>query len=158
MVRIPLKQRIRELWQKLKHLDATPAQIAAGFSIGIFASLLPLNPSPIIVATAVAWLLRRNVMAAVAGAVISILYLPLLPLIWLAEYRLGKLIFPVQHPLTLDGAHLWNVLQQGWDVYAAMCVGSIIIATPITWLTYLVVKRLAGKWARQKTESQNGSM
>jgi uncharacterized protein (DUF2062 family) len=59
---------------------------------------LPLNPSAILVATVVAWLLKRNVMAAVAGAVTSILYSPLLPLIWLAEYRLGKLILPVQHP------------------------------------------------------------
>ncbi|HEV2436440.1 MAG TPA: DUF2062 domain-containing protein [Verrucomicrobiae bacterium] len=152
MPRIRLKQRIRELWQKLKHLNATPDQIAAGFSIGIFASLLPLNPSPIIVATVVAWLLKRNVMAAVAGAVTSILYLPLLPLIWLAEFRLGKLILPVQHPLTLDQPRLWGVLQQGWDVYAAMLVGSILIAIPVTLLTYRVVKRLAERWS--KNESQ----
>lgn len=150
MARIALKQRIRELWQKLSHLDARPDQIAAGFSIGIFASFLPLNPSPIIVATVVAWLLKRNVQAAVAGAVIAILYTPLLPLMWLAEYRLGKLILPVTHPVTLDQAQLWDVLQQGWDVYAAMLVGSIILATPITLLTYLVVKRLAERWARQQ--------
>ena len=99
MTRITLKQRAREIWQKLSHLDARPDQIAAGFSIGIFASFLPLNPSPIIVATVVAWLLKRNVIAAVAGATTAILYTPLLPLIWLAEYRLGKLILPVQHPL-----------------------------------------------------------
>jgi uncharacterized protein (DUF2062 family) len=92
------------------------------------------------------------VMAAAAGGVISMLYLPLLPLIWLAEYQLGKLILPVQHPLTLDKARLWDVLQQGWDVYAAMFVGSIIIAIPVTLLTYWVVKRLAVRWARQKAE------
>jgi uncharacterized protein (DUF2062 family) len=152
MARITLKQRIREIWQKLKHLNATSDQIAAGFCIGIFASLLPLNPSPTITAIVVAWLLKRNVMAAVAGAVISILYLPLLPLIWLAEFRLGKLILPVQHPLTLDQARLWDVLQKGWDVYAAMFVGSILIATPVTLLTYWVVKRLAERWS--KNESQ----
>ena len=89
-------------------------------------------------------------MAAVAGAVTAILYIPLLPLIWLAEYRLGKLILPVQHPLRLDQARLWHVLQQGWDVYAAMLVGSIIIATPVSVLTYWVVKRLAERRARQK--------
>jgi uncharacterized protein (DUF2062 family) len=150
MMRIALKQRLCELWQKLKHLNATPDQIATGFSIGIFASFLPLNPSPIIVATVAAWLLRRNVIAAVAGAVASILYVPLLPLIWLAEYRLGKLILPVKHPLKLDHARLWDVLQQGWDVYAAMFVGSILIAIPVTLLTYLIVKRLAEKWAQQK--------
>jgi uncharacterized protein (DUF2062 family) len=150
MVRIALKQRIREMWQKLSHLNATPDQIAAGFSIGIFASFLPLNPSPITVAIVVAWLLKRNVMAAIAGATMAILYTPLLPLIWLAEYRLGKLILPVKHPVTLEQARLWDVLQKGWDVYAAMLVGSIIIATPVTVLTYLVVKRLAERWARQQ--------
>ena len=150
MARIALKQRARRLWQKLSHLNATPDQIAAGFSIGIFASFLPLNPSPTITAIVVAWLLKRNVIAAVAGAAASILYLPLLPLIWLAEYRLGKLILPVQHPVTLDQARLWDVLQTGWDVYAAMLVGSIIIATPVTLFTYLVIKRLATRWAREK--------
>jgi hypothetical protein len=150
MARIALKQRAREIWQKLSHLNATPDQIAAGFSIGIFASFIPLNPSPTITALVAAWLLKRNVMAAVAGAAASILYLPLLPLIWLAEYRLGKLILPVKHPVTLDQARLWDVLQKGWDVYAAMLVGSIIIATPVTLLTYLVIKRLAVRWARQK--------
>jgi uncharacterized protein (DUF2062 family) len=149
-MRIALKQRLGEIWQKLKRLNATPDQIATGFSIGIFASFLPLNPSPTITAIVVAWLLNRNVMAAVAGAVTSILYVPLLPLIWLAEYRLGALILQVRHPLTLDHSRLWDVLQQGWDVYAAMFVGSILIATPVTLLTYLIVKRLAEKWAREK--------
>jgi uncharacterized protein len=131
MARIALKQRLREIWHKLSHLNATPDQIATGFSIGIFASFLPLNPSPTITAIVMAWLLKRNVMAAVARAVTAILYIPLLPLIWLAEYRLGKLILPVQHPLTLDQARLWHVLQQGWDVYTAMLIGSIVIATSL---------------------------
>ena len=150
MTGITLKQRIREIWQKLKHLDARPDQIATGFSIGIIAGLLPLNPSPLLVATVVAWLLKRNVIAAAAGAMASILYLPLLPLIWLAEYRLGKLILPVRHALTLNHARLWEVLQKSWDVYAAMLVGWIIIATPVTLLAYWVVKRLAERGARQK--------
>ena len=154
MTRPTLKQQIRDIWQKLSRIDARPDQIAAGFSIGIVASFLPLNPSPIIVATVVAWLLRRNVIAAVAGATAAILYSPLLPLMWLAEYRLGKLILPVQHPLTLDQARLWDVLQKGWDAYAAMFVGSIIIATPVTLLTYWVVKRLAERWAWQKNASR----
>jgi uncharacterized protein (DUF2062 family) len=151
MSRIPLKQRIRERWQELKRLKGTPDQIATGFCIGIVAGFLPLNPSPTITAIVVAWLVKRNVVAAVAGAVVSILYTPLLPLIWLAEYRLGRLILPVRHPVTLDYSRLWDVLQQGWDVYDAMLVGAVIIATPVTLLAYLVVKRLAAKWTRQET-------
>jgi uncharacterized protein len=155
MIRLNLKRHVRETWHKLSHLDARPDQIAAGFSIGIVAGFLPLNPSPIAVATVVAWLLKRNVVAAAAGAAAAILYLPLLPLIWLAEYRLGKLILPVRHPLRLDHARLWEVLQNGWDAYAAMLVGSIIIAIPVTLLTYLVVNRLAERWARQKDKSRH---
>jgi uncharacterized protein (DUF2062 family) len=155
LTRITLKHRIRETWQKLSRLDARPDQIAAGFSIGIVASFLPLNPSPIIVATALAWLLKKNVIAALAGATTAILYTPLLPLMWLAEYRLGKLILPVQNPLTLDQARLWDMLQKGWDIYAAMFVGSIIISTPVAMLTYLVVKRLAERWLRQKNEPRH---
>jgi uncharacterized protein len=154
MARINLRQRIREIWQKLSHLDARPDQIAAGFSIGIAASFVPLNPSPIIVGSVVAWLLKRNVIAAVAGGTMAILYTPLVPLMWLGEYRLGKLVLPVEHPLTLDQAQFWEVLQKGWDVYAAMFVGSIVMATPVTLLTYFVVKRLAERWVRQKNQLQ----
>lgn len=150
MARIALKQRARELWHELSHLNAPPEQIAAGFSIGIFASFLPLNPSPILTAIVGAWLLKRNVMAAVAGATAAILYTPLLPLMWLAEYRLGKLLLPMTQPVPLDATRLRDVLQQGWEVYAAMCVGSIILATPVTVLTYFVVKRLAERRARQQ--------
>jgi len=146
------RQRIREAWQKLSSLDARPDQIAAGFSIGIAASFLPLNPSPIILGSAVAWLLKRNVIAAAAGGAIAILYTPLVPLMWLAEFRLGKLILPVATPPALDQARLWELLQKGWDVYAAMCVGAIIMAVPATLLTYFVVKRLAERWARQRNE------
>ena len=154
MARIALKQRIRSIWQRLSRLEIRPDQIAFGFCIGIVASFLPLNPSPLAVATVVAWLLKRSVISAVAGALTAILYSPLLPLIWLAEYRLGKLILPVQQPLVLDRAKLWDVLQKGWDVYAAMFVGSIIIATPITLLAYFVVKRLAERWARRRNEAR----
>ena len=154
MTRSTLKQRVRAFWQKLSHIDARPDQIAAGFSVGIIASFLPLNPSPIIVATAVAWLLKRNVIAAVAGATAAILYSPLLPFIWLAEYRLGKSILPVQHILVLDQARLWEVLQKGWDVYAAMLLGSIVIAVPVTLFTYLIVKWLADRWVRKRKSAQ----
>jgi uncharacterized protein (DUF2062 family) len=155
VTRTTLKQRTREAWQKLSQIDARPDLIAAGFSIGIVASFLPLNPSPIILATAVAWLLKRNVIAAIAGATAAIFYTPLLPLIWLAEYKLGKLILPVRHPVALDQARLWSVLQNSWDAYAAMFVGSIIIAAPVALLAYLVVKFLAEKWAKTRAAARH---
>jgi uncharacterized protein (DUF2062 family) len=157
LIWVALKRRIRETWHKLSHLDARPDQIAAGFSLGILASFLPFNPSPIIVGSAAAWLLKKNVIAAAAGGTMAMLYTPLVPVMWLAEYRLGKLILPVQHPFVLEGANLWEILQKGWDVYAAMFIGSIIISAPFTVLTYWIIKRLAERWARQRALRQPSS-
>ena len=153
MIGSSLKRRAREIWQKLSRLDAHPGQIAAGFSIGIAASFLPLNPSPIVLATVLAWLLRMNMIAAVAGGATAILYTPLVPLIWWAEYRTGTLFLAVKRPLSLDHANLWEFVQKGWDVYAAMLIGALIIATPVTLFTFLVVRQLARRWARQRGAS-----
>ena len=155
MARTTLKQRIRDGWHKLSHLDAQPDQIATGFTIGIVAGLLPLNPSPLVVGAAAAWLLKRNMVATVAGATAAMLYIPLLPLIWLAEYKLGAFILGVRHPLTLVHARLWDVFEKGWDVYAAMLIGSIVIAIPVTLLTYFGIKRLAESWARKRNQSKH---
>ena len=153
MSRITLKQRAQEIWQRLALLDGTASEIATGFSIGIASGFVPLNPSPIILATATAWLVRCNVFAAVVGATLSILYTPLLPLIWLSEYGLGKVILPVHSPTPGDRAQLWEVLQKGWDAYAAMLVGSIIIAGPFTLIGYLVVKGISARWDRKRKAS-----
>ena len=148
-----LKQRVRETWRKLSRLDAPPGKIAAGFAIGIAAGFLPLNPSPIIVATAVAWLLNRKVSAAIAGATVALLYTPLLPLIWLVEYRLGQAVLQMRHPAMSGPVRASDMLRMGWDAYAAMGVGSIIIAGPVALFSYFVVKWLAEKWARQRDKS-----
>ena len=84
----------------------------------------------------------------------AMLYTPLVPFMWLGEYRLGKLVLPVTHPLVLDQARLWEILHNGWDVYAAMLIGSFVMAAPVTVLTYFVVKRLAERWVRQRNEEQ----
>jgi uncharacterized protein (DUF2062 family) len=152
-----LKRKVRETWRKLSSLDAHPGQIAAGFSVGIAAGLLPLNPSPIILAAVLAWLLRMNLVAAVAGGTIAILYTPLLPLIWLAEYRIGALFVTVKHPFSLDHAHLWEFVQQGWDAYAAMLIGACVIAIPISAVTFVAVRQLAKRWARERHESRPSS-
>lgn len=152
MWRVRLKRRITEIWRKLSQLDARPGQIAAGFAIGVAAGLLPLNPSPVVVASLVAWLSKRNVIAAAAGGAAAILYTPLLPLIWLAEYRLGRWILPVRTAAPPDLASLWDVLHEGWAVYAAMCVGAIAITAPVAAFAYCAVKRLAATWARRRRD------
>jgi uncharacterized protein len=148
-----LKQRARETWQKLLHLNATPHQIAAGFSIGVFISFLPIFGLRTVVAVGLAGLFRQNVIAAFAGKNITLLYNPAVPFLWLAEYRLGKQFVTVAHAEKFDRAHLHEILHMGWrgifhtgwDAFAATMVGGLIIAIPVSVITYIVVKRLAAR-------------
>lgn len=141
-----LKQPLREVWDKLAHIRATPREIAGGFALGVFVSFLPIIPLRTLVALALAWLLGQNVAAAFVGKSITWLYLPVLPLLWTAEYRLGGLINPVEKPQAFDRAHLGEIFHMGWDVLAATFIGGVLIGVPVALLSYLIVWQLARRW------------
>jgi hypothetical protein len=143
-----LKQRIRDLWNKLSHIRATPHEIAAGFGLGVFVSFLPIIPLRTVVAIALAWLFRQNIAAAFVGKSITLLYFPVLPFLWTAEYRLGLLINPVERPWAFDRAHLGEVFHMGWDVFVATFIGGVIIGVPVALLSYIIVWQLARRWKR----------
>ncbi len=140
------KQRIRDLWNKLSHIHATPHEISAGFALGVLVSFLPIIPLRTVVALALAWLLRQNVAAAFVGKSITLLYFPLVPLLWTAEYRLGVLINPVEKPVVFNHAHLGEFFHMGWDVFAATFIGGVLIGVPVALLSYIIMWRLARKW------------
>ena len=141
-----LKQWLRDLWQKMIHQKTSPEQIASGFAIGIFASCFPILPFDTPVAIALAWLFRRNVLAAVTATTVTLVAVPLVPFLWLAAYHLGRLIVPAKSIVRFDHTNLAAVLQMGWDVYQATLVGTVLIATPIALISYVVIKRLVARW------------
>jgi uncharacterized protein (DUF2062 family) len=148
-MRAALKERIRNVWNKLAHIRATPREIAAGFALGVFVSFLPIIPLRTVVALALAWLLRQNVAAAFVGKSVSFLYFPVIPFLWTAEYRLGVHINPVERPLAFDRAHLGEIFHMGWDVFAATFIGGVLIGVPVALLSFFIVWPLARKWRRR---------
>ena len=147
--KLPLKQRIRHLWEKMIHLNATAEQIAGGFAIGIFTCCLPILPFDTPVAMGLAWLFGRNAIAAMTATTITLVIVPVIPFLWMAAYQIGKLIVPAHHILKFNHANLSEILGMGWDVYRATLIGSMIIATPIALASYVVIKRLVTKWQSQ---------
>jgi len=145
------KRGILVLWKRLARIRATPHQIAAGFALGVFVSFLPIIPLRTIVALLLAWLLRQNIAAAFVGKSITLLYFPLVPLMWAAEYRLGILINPVEKPAMIDRAHLGEVFHMGWDAFVATFIGGVMIGLPVALVTYIVVWRLAQKWKLRRS-------
>ncbi len=146
-----LKRRIREVWNKLARIHASPHEIAAGFALGVFVSFLPIIPLRTVVAMAAAWLFRQNVVAAFVGKSISFLYFPLVPFLWVAEYRLGRHIHAVEKAAAFDRAHLGEVFHMGWDVFAATFIGGALIGLPVAVVSYIVVRSVARKWKRGHT-------
>ena len=147
--KLPFKQRIRHLWEKMLHLNATAEQIAGGFAIGIFTCCLPILPFDTPVAMGLAWLFGRNAIAAMTATTITLVIVPVIPFLWLGAYHIGKLILPAKHILKFNHANLAEILGMGWDVYRATLLGSMIIATPIALASYVLIKRLTIKWQSQ---------
>jgi uncharacterized protein len=151
-------QRVRILWHKLIHSKESPQQIAGGFSIGIFTCFLPILPFDTPIAMGLAWVFRRNIMAAVIATSITLVIVPVIPFIWFAAYHLGKLIIPAQHIGKFSEATLGELLRMGWDVFAATFIGSMIIAAPIALISYVVIKRMVTNWQLSKQANrQTGS-
>ena len=148
-------QRVRQLWHKLIHLKESPQQIAGGFSIGIFTSFLPILPFDTPIAMGLAWLFRRNIMAAITATSITLVLVPVIPFIWFAAYHLGKLIIPAKHIGKFSDATLREVLRMGWNVFAATFIGSMIIAAPIALISYVVIKRVVTKWQLSKQANRH---
>jgi len=146
------KQPVRDVWNKLALIRATPHQIAGGFALGYLVSFLPIIPLRTLVALLLAWLLRQNVAAAFVGKSMTLLYFPVVPFLWTAEYRLGILINPVAHPLAFDRAHLGEVFHMGWDVFAATFIGGVLIGVPVALLSYIIVWHLARQWKRRRPD------
>jgi uncharacterized protein (DUF2062 family) len=147
-------QRVRQLWHKLIHLQESPQQIAGGFAIGVFTSFLPVLPFDTPIAMGVAWVFRRNAIAAMIATSITIVLVPIIPFIWYAAYHIGKLIVPAKHVIKFSDASLSEVLRMGWDVFTATLIGSMILAAPIGLISYVLIKRVIIRWRQRHKNSE----
>ena len=73
--------------RRLARLRACPHKISLGFAAGAFASFTPFVGFHFVIAAAVAFLIRGNLIASAVGTIIGN---PLtVPLIWFSTYKLG---------------------------------------------------------------------
>src|SRR5256885_2100228 len=74
---------------KLLAIRDTPEAIAGGVAIGIFFGFSPLFGLKTLLAIFFAWLTRSNILAAVLATTLHDIVLPLMPLVYRAEYAVG---------------------------------------------------------------------
>ncbi len=119
-----------------------------GFCLGLFVSFLPIPPFQTLSALLLAYICRSNKVASLIGLHIHLLFFPVVPIVFLLEYKIGyRLLDWRLHP-NVDTAEITiaYLLQKGWPVLKAMLIGALVLGIPSCLLTYPLVWRAAIRW------------
>lgn len=146
-----LRRLARYWYLRVVRIQASPHTIAMGLAVGVFVGLLPLLPFQTILAIALAFALRGSKIAAFLGTWVSN------PLCWVPVYMLvyvaGKAVVPFDVPaFTPSRFEMTQIFGMGWNFFAAMMIGGLIVATPSAALSYvLAFKGVQAYRARRKS-------
>jgi uncharacterized protein len=134
---------------KLLAIRGTPEAIAGGIAIGMFFGFTPLFGLKTVLAIFFAWLTRSNILAAVLAGTLHDLILPIMPFIFIWEYKIGFWVLNQEWPhsvrrLRLAMPHNWHdwahLLTTG--VGKPMLLGSMVIALPLAGTCYFIAKTI----------------
>ena len=133
---------------KLLAIRDTPEAIAGGIAIGIFFGFTPLFGLKTILAILFAWLTRSNIIAAVLAGTLHDLILPIMPVVFVWEYKIGFWLLNQEWPRGVPRLHLRIHEWRDWTqlltsrVGKPMICGSMIIALPVAGISYFVAKNI----------------
>ncbi len=142
---------------RLLSIRDTPQAIAGGVAIGFFFGFTPLFGLKTVLAILFAWLTGSNILAAVIAGTLHDLALPLMPALYIWEYKLGYWLLSSPHAWPPEGLleslrhfhspfrwHSWADLLFG-HTGRCLVVGGIVCATPLAlvsfWVSHSVVSR-----------------
>ena len=136
----------RYIVKRMLRVKASPHKIAIGCAAGVFASITPLVGVQMVMAGAIALILRGSIAAAMIATLFGN---PLSwPLIWGATYALGSAM--IGHPGAAEAAALVHGSDPVWAILFAMLVGSIPIGLVSAAVSYGIVARLAAAVQQQQ--------
>ncbi len=129
---------------KLLAIRDTPGAIAGGVAIGIFVGFTPLFGFKTLLAIFFAWLTRSNLIAAVLATTLHDLLFPVLPVIYLWEYKIGFLLMNSRWPEGLSRVHLHWSEWRNWRLFVKVIVptliGSVICGLPLAGVSFFVMR------------------
>jgi len=149
-----MRARFRRHFNRLLIIQDTPHSVATGATVGFTLGFTPLFGMKTLLALLVAALLRVNKVAAVIAVSLHDLVFPLWPVIYRAEYDIGfwLLHHPHQWPADFDVNQLNPQSWLHWTTFATVIgptlLGAVVVATPVAWLTFVLVGRYARRLCR----------
>lgn len=141
---------------KLLAIRDTPEAIAGGVAIGIFFGFTPLFGLKTMLAIFFAWLTRSNILAAVIAGALHDLLLPLMPVVYVWEYKVGfwLLSHPHRWPEKLSKVHLswheWRNWRSFLTVGKPLLVGSIVYSIPAALAAFGITRQIVIRHQKKK--------
>ena len=128
--------------RRLSRLKACPHKISLGFAVGAFASFLPLVGFHFLLAAAIAYMLRGNIIASAIGTVVGNPFT--FPMVWYGTNKIGVVFTGPAVPATpmqagidvAPGGGLWQALG---DAFWPMFIGALPLGFACATLCYLLV-------------------
>lgn len=164
---------LRYVMYRLIRMRAAPHQVALGCAIGVFTSITPLFGLQMILAVALAFLLRANIAASLLGTFFGN---PVTwPVIWATTYTVGCAMLGV--PGGLDISMLSQNVEQFaeavgrlspelvlaagdilWPLVKPMLIGSMPIGILASIVFYYVCRRAAASYALRRARRLNARL
>jgi uncharacterized protein (DUF2062 family) len=146
---------LREHSLKLLAIRDTPEAIAGGVAIGMFFGFTPLFGLKTIGAIFFAWVTRSNIIAAVLAGTLHDLILPVMPVIFIWEYKIGFWMLNHEWPHGVPRMRFSLREWRDWTgmftsrVGKPMLFGSMTIAIPLAGIAYFITKAIVARHRRK---------
>ncbi len=142
----------QNLLSKLKHIKATPYEIASGFACGAAISFTPFVGFHLILTVITAFVVRGSILAGVIGTIVGNPWT--FAIIWPTTLYLGRLILHIPHSQGTDFAKIFEMFFHAatnfdfkameadvWPIIYPMMIGSIPFYIAVWCLSYYFIKK-----------------
>ncbi len=161
--RVGLWRRLHH-WMRARHLTLmtlpdTPHSIALGAAIGMFFGFTPLFTMKTVLAFAITWLCRANKTAAIIAVTLHDVLLPLVPAMFVWQYRLGMwaLYHRVPQRAGFRRVALGDFME--WTTFLTVgrpiLVGSLFFAVPAGLIVYFGLRAVLIRARAKPPESSS---
>lgn len=135
-----LRRWVRYQYLHILRQKASPHNIALGVAWGIFVGFLPIIPFQTVVVLTLAFIFGGNKVAAAVCTTISNPF-NIIPFYYML-YLVGRIFLPLEVP-AFDPKHLEmsELIATGWDFFAIMCVGGVVLGVPSFFLSYFATRK-----------------
>ncbi len=145
------------IWRRIWRINATPYAIAFGVAAGVFASCTPFLGFHFIIAAAIAFLFKSNLLASALGTAVGN---PIsFPFIWYTIYRIGNTILGTEI-LPREQIHFGRKLFHSgygemWGIFKPMIIGGIPLGLLVGAISYFIVYRAVSIYQKARYDKFN---